>query len=434
MQKTLKYLVLVVTLFIVLITNVSAREQDEDTTVCDYPDLGLQIIYYKNTNAFRYLLTYGDKTYDTNYGNYTDKHNFLGIVKWGKSVDADLEMDRKLMNTIRDEHLCPTGMYVGFYSKGSLTVPSVASLTTFLDEFRTGNLNKWKEEGGAIFNIGAGRVFIVSHETYRKNYAKYEDELVLTGMNRDYIDGVVDYWQDTILGDVAGRVVGELFGQVGALAKDAYDVTFGDGLDIWAWETVDLLGIAKYKGDNISFSAECPNVVPGLLNYQKTITEYKDCKSESCKSEKKTNLNKIESSTKAHCEAILRNKLFTESEEECIASCLEIDETFNLYRIGTDLYNDYSSKEHCGFSKRLVDWIMNILRWIKYLVPVLLIVLSILDFVKAMAGEKDDELKKAQKHFTIRLIAAVLIFLMPFILEFIFDKMGFVYEGCGIFK
>ena len=67
MRKTLKYLVLVVTLFIVLITNVSAREQDEDTTVCDYPDLGLQIIYYKYTNTFRYVLTYGDKTYDTNY-------------------------------------------------------------------------------------------------------------------------------------------------------------------------------------------------------------------------------------------------------------------------------------------------------------------------------------------------------------------------------
>jgi hypothetical protein len=77
---------------------------------------------------------------------------------------------------------------------------------------------------------------------------------------------------------------------------------------------------------------------------------------------------------------------------------------------------------------------MNILRWVKYIVPVLLIVLSMLDFIKAMAGEKDDELKKAQKHFTVRLIAAVLIFLIPFILEFIFDKMGFVYEGCGIFK
>jgi hypothetical protein len=113
----------------------------------------------------------------------------------------------------------------------------------------------------------------------------------------------------------------------------------------------------------------------------------------------------------------------------CVQSCLGLNDTLAI--IETKIIEENGN---CVFSKRLVDWIMNILRWIKYIVPVLLIVLSILDFIKAMAGEKDDELKKAQKHFTIRLIAAALIFLMPFILEFIFDKMGFVYEGCGIFK
>ena len=89
---------------------------------------------------------------------------------------------------------------------------------------------------------------------------------------------------------------------------------------------------------------------------------------------------------------------------------------------------------HCGLTEKLFYWVMNILNWVKYLVPVLLIVLSILDFIKALAGEKEDEMKKAQKHFVTRLIAAALIFLTPFILEFIFDKMGFVFEGCGITK
>ncbi len=86
----------------------------------------------------------------------------------------------------------------------------------------------------------------------------------------------------------------------------------------------------------------------------------------------------------------------------------------------------------CGFSNKMVIWIMNILRWVKYIIPVLLIVLSILDFIKAMAGEKDDDLKKAQKHFVTRLIVAVLIFIMPLIIEFVLNKMGFSAEDCGI--
>ena len=53
--------------------------------------------------------------------------------------------------------------------------------------------------------------------------------------------------------------------------------------------------------------------------------------------------------------------------------------------------------ETCGFSNRLIYWINNILKWVKYIVPALLIVLSILDFIKAMSSDKDDELSKAKK-------------------------------------
>ena len=128
------------------------------------------------------------------------------------------------------------------------------------------------------------------------------------------------------------------------------------------------------------------------------------------------------------CKSVMSQNDYMDS---CVQSCLDLNDTIAL--IEADKNNPNENKT-CIFSERLAAWIMNILRWVKYIVPVLLIVLSMLDFIKAMAGEKDDELKKAQKHFTVRLIAAVLIFLIPFILEFIFDKMGFVYEGCGIFK
>ncbi|MDO4963845.1 MAG: hypothetical protein Q4E75_07120, partial [bacterium] len=58
--------------------------------------------------------------------------------------------------------------------------------------------------------------------------------------------------------------------------------------------------------------------------------------------------------------------------------------------------------------------------------------LGILDFIKAMSQDKDDEMKKAQKRFVIRLISAALIFILPFILEFILNKMGIDANGCGI--
>ena len=72
------------------------------------------------------------------------------------------------------------------------------------------------------------------------------------------------------------------------------------------------------------------------------------------------------------------------------------------------------------------------MKWIKYIAPVLVIVLGILDFIKAIGSDKDDEMKKAQGRFMRRLIAAAIIFLVPFIIEFILTKMGFTVYGCGI--
>ena len=43
----------------------------------------------------------------------------------------------------------------------------------------------------------------------------------------------------------------------------------------------------------------------------------------------------------------------------------------------------------------------------------------ILDFIKAIASESDDEMKKVSARFAKRLIAAALIFIIPFILDFI---------------
>ena len=110
----------------------------------------------------------------------------------------------------------------------------------------------------------------------------------------------------------------------------------------------------------------------------------------------------------------------------CLRKCLNLSQEIII------IEGKSSNESTCGFSQKLIIWIANIVRWIKYIIPVAVIVLGILDFIKAVGADKDDEMKKAQGRFVKRLIAAALIFIVPFIIEFVLDKMGFAANGCGI--
>ena len=54
---------------------------------------------------------------------------------------------------------------------------------------------------------------------------------------------------------------------------------------------------------------------------------------------------------------------------------------------------------------------------IKIVVPILLVVFGMLDLGKAVMAQKEDEIKKGQQTFVKRLIAAVIVFLVVFIVE-----------------
>lgn len=114
----------------------------------------------------------------------------------------------------------------------------------------------------------------------------------------------------------------------------------------------------------------------------------------------------------------------------CGQSCLNIKSTIAEIE-GTSTTDNGNN---CGFSERIVVFINNILKWVKYIIPAIVVVLGIIDFIKAIVSDKDDEMKKAQGRFVKRLIAAALIFIIPFIIGFILDKMGFTAESCGIIK
>lgn len=69
----------------------------------------------------------------------------------------------------------------------------------------------------------------------------------------------------------------------------------------------------------------------------------------------------------------------------------------------------------------LVKLIMNV---ICIVVPIILIVLGSLDLFKAVTAGKEEDIKKKQKALITRLIAGVLVFLVPTIVKVLMSLIG----------
>lgn len=79
-----------------------------------------------------------------------------------------------------------------------------------------------------------------------------------------------------------------------------------------------------------------------------------------------------------------------------------------------------------------VAWLVQkLLDYLKILGPILVVILSSVDFATAIISSNDDTMKKAQKKLITRLIAAVLLFLVPTIVEVLLDIFGIT--GCTIY-
>ena len=107
--------------------------------------------------------------------------------------------------------------------------------------------------------------------------------------------------------------------------------------------------------------------------------------------------------------------------DSCVKKCLDFSDELKALK---DKYGIKHTSSDCGLSARIIKFIANIFKWVKYIAPVLAIILGILDFIKAISSQSDDEMKKAQGKFVKRLIAAALLFIVPFGIEFILDKFN----------
>ncbi len=78
----------------------------------------------------------------------------------------------------------------------------------------------------------------------------------------------------------------------------------------------------------------------------------------------------------------------------------------------------------CGDFKvpdQLISIVHTIVTLIKIAVPIILIILGMLDMAKAVASQKDDEIKKGQKTLLSRCIAAGIVFFVVAIVQLLFN-------------
>jgi len=76
-----------------------------------------------------------------------------------------------------------------------------------------------------------------------------------------------------------------------------------------------------------------------------------------------------------------------------------------------------------SWDKTLKD-IQNIFDFCKIVVPLLVIGLSTFDFIKAITGKDDKDMKKAFHKLLKRLALAVVFFFLPTLLNFLLDLVG----------
>lgn len=71
------------------------------------------------------------------------------------------------------------------------------------------------------------------------------------------------------------------------------------------------------------------------------------------------------------------------------------------------------------FSGMIPYVITMIITIIKFVVPILLVIFGMIDFLKSVTASKDDEIKKGRQTFINRLIAAVLVFFIVQVVQLV---------------
>lgn len=142
------------------------------------------------------------------------------------------------------------------------------------------------------------------------------------------------------------------------------------------------------------------------------------------------NYNLHKSEFNAYCKSVLSTLDYVEG--NCIDACIKLSEELSVLEIENGLKSAYNEGAKCNVGSSIVNMIYNVLKWLKYIAPALVIIFTMLDFIKAISSQNDDDMKKAQGKFVKRLIVAALLFLLPLIINFILQTFGLFDSKCDI--
>lgn len=118
---------------------------------------------------------------------------------------------------------------------------------------------------------------------------------------------------------------------------------------------------------------------------------------------------------------LCRSYSIDEIEHFCTSSssCSEIEMTCSI--------NTTTNLKGCNIKdipEQLPIYISNIIKLIKILVPILLVIMGMIDFARAVVSSDEKQMKEAQSRFIKRTLAAVIIFFVIAIVQFVFSAIG----------
>lgn len=81
-----------------------------------------------------------------------------------------------------------------------------------------------------------------------------------------------------------------------------------------------------------------------------------------------------------------------------------------------------------------VAWLLQkLLDYSRIIGPFLVLILSSLDYVKALISSDDDSIKKSNQKLITRLVLIIALFLLPTLVSFLLNILGFTsHEVCGL--
>lgn len=96
-----------------------------------------------------------------------------------------------------------------------------------------------------------------------------------------------------------------------------------------------------------------------------------------------------------------------------------------------DLYDDVSTAEvNCSSLGMLRKDLQGIFKLFKYAAPILVVLMSTYDFIKAITGKVDGEMKKVFMKFLKRFVFALILFFLPNVLDFLLGLIDPSYSTC----